>query len=179
MNSAKHIYFIIIGLSSAVFGFLVWLLYFHTKNAAAMDISWVELIPIFNAFFNTLTATFLIIGYLFVKRQEIELHKKMMIAATISSVCFFIGYIAYHYYHGDTKFLTTGIIRPIYFTILITHIALSAVQVPLILSTLYLGFTEKTLQHKRVARITFPIWLYVSMTGVLIFIFLRWFNTVV
>jgi len=176
MNSAKSIYFTIIGISTAFLVFVTWFLYF--RPAVTIAPTWIDLLPILNAFFNTLTSGFLIAGFLVVKKQKIELHKKMMLAATGSSVLFLVGYIAYHYFHGDTKFLASGPIRSIYFFILISHIALSAVQVPLILTTLYLGFTEKTLQHKKVARFTFPVWLYVSMTGVLIFILLKWFNTV-
>jgi putative membrane protein len=177
MNSDKKINFFIITFSAIVLMFLTWLIYF--KSASATDLTFIDQIPVMNAAFNTLTSAFLIMGIFFVKKQKIKLHKVMMIAATISSVFFLIGYIAYHYFHGDSKFVAIGIIRPIYFSILISHIALSAVQVPLILSTLYLGFTGKTAQHKKIARFTFPIWLYVSLTGVLIFIFLRWFNTVV
>lgn len=176
MNSAKNIYFLIIGVSAAILAFLVWFIYF--RAAVTAPVTGVDLLPILNAFFNTLTVCFLVTGYIQIKKQNIILHKKMMIAATLSSACFLVGYIAYHYFHGDTKFIATGPIKPIYFFILISHIALSAVQVPLILTTLYLGFTEKTIQHKKVAKFTFPIWLYVSITGVLIFILLKWFNTV-
>jgi putative membrane protein len=177
MNSDKKANIFILTFSILVLIFLSWLIYF--KPASTTDLTFVDQIPVMNAAFNTLTSAFLILGLYFVKKQNIELHKKLMIAATISSVFFLIGYITYHYFHGDTKFVALGTIRPIYFSILISHIALSAVQVPLILTTLYLGFSGKTEKHRKIARFTFPIWLYVSLTGVLIFIFLRWFNTVV
>lgn len=177
MNSDKKAYSLIIFLSIVVLLALTWLIYF--KPTTTTDFTFLETIPVLNAFFNSLTTIFLISGFVFVKKKKIEQHKKMMVAATVSSVFFLIGYISYHYFHGDTKFLPTGGIRTTYFTILISHILLSAVQVPLILSTLYLGFKGKTLQHKKLARFTFPIWLYVSVTGVLIFVFLRWFNIAV
>ena len=99
-----------------------------------------------------------------------------MFSATFTSALFLVSYITYHHFHGDTKFVAVGTIRPIYFGILISHILLSAIQVPLILSTLYLALTRKFVKHKKIARITFPIWLYVSVTGVVIFIMLSQFN---
>jgi putative membrane protein len=99
-----------------------------------------------------------------------------MYAATITSALFLLGYISYHHFHGDTKFIATGAIRPLYFGVLISHILLSATQVPLILSTLYFALTQQFVKHKKTAKITFPIWLYVSVTGVIIFIFLKYFN---
>jgi putative membrane protein len=176
MNSEKKVYSIIIAASLLVMAFLVWLIYF--KPSVESDLTFINLLPILNAFFNILTSMFLVMGFKFVKNGKIELHKKMMFAATVSSACFLISYIAYHYFHGDSKFLGTGTLRLVYFFILITHITLSAIQVPLILSTLYLGLASKTAQHRKLARFTFPIWLYVSVTGVLIFVFLRWFNIV-
>ncbi len=174
MKNEKLAYKVIGLLSSIVFVFLIWLIYF--KPAATTEASFVNYLPMLNAFFNFLTSVFLILGYIFIKNNRIDLHIKSMISATSTSALFLISYVLYHHYHGDSKFLGTGGIRYIYFFILISHIVLSAVQVPLILSTLYLAFTKNTQKHKKVARITFPIWLYVSVTGVLIFIFLRWFN---
>lgn len=174
MKNEKLAYKVIGLLSSIVFVFLIWLIYF--KSAATTEASFVNYLPMLNAFFNFLTSVFLILGYIFIKNNRIDLHIKSMISATSTSALFLISYVLYHHYHGDSKFLGTGGIRYIYFFILISHIVLSAVQVPLILSTLYLAFTKNTQKHKKVARITFPIWLYVSVTGVLIFIFLRWFN---
>jgi putative membrane protein len=169
--------FVIIGfLSFSVIDFLVWLIYFKPGADLSGEITWVASLPVLNAFLNTLTSIFLITGLTFIKQNKIDWHKKAMFAATGSSALFLVSYIAYHHFHGDTKFIATGTIRPIYFGILISHILLSAIQVPLILSTLYLALTKKFIRHKKVARITFPIWLYVSITGVLIFIILRWFN---
>ena len=168
--------FAIIGILSAlVIGFLFWLIYFKT-GSDVNSTGWVSQLPAVNAFFNTLTATLLINGYIAIKWNNVSLHKILMIMASISSACFLVSYITYHNFHGDTKFLSTGMIRPIYFGILISHILLSIVQVPLILTTLYLAAVKNFITHKKVARITFPIWLYVSVTGVLIFVILKWFN---
>ena len=169
--------FVIIGLLSfSVLAFLVWLIYFKPGADLAGEVSWVKSLPALNAFLNTLTSIFLITGLTFIKQNKIDWHKKFMFLATGTSALFLMSYIAYHYFHGDTKFHATGIIRPIYFGVLISHILLSAIQVPLILSTLYLALSKKFVRHRKVARVTFPIWLYVSVTGVLIFIMLRWFN---
>ena len=99
-----------------------------------------------------------------------------MVAATGTSLLFLVGYILYHYFHGESRFLGQGFIRPVYFFVLISHIVLSAVQVPLILLTHLFAWTGKFSSHRKVARWTFPVWLYVSTTGVAIFAMLRIFN---
>ncbi|AUN96733.1 DUF420 domain-containing protein [Bacteriovorax stolpii] len=175
MRSDKTVFAIIGLLSAAVIGFLFWLIYFKT-GASVGDNGWVSSLPAVNAFLNALTAIFLVTGYYAIKTNDRELHIRLMLAATLTSACFLVSYVTYHHFQGDTKFLAQGWIRPVYFFILITHILLSIVQVPLILTTLYLAFTKKFQKHKKVARYTFPIWLYVSVTGVLIFVILKWFN---
>lgn len=172
----SRIYIIIGFISFLVLAFLFWLIYFKSGATIEGENSWVSFLPILNAFLNTFTSIFLVTGFVFIKKNKIEWHKRFMFLATITSVFFLTSYITYHQYHGDTKFVGVGIIRPIYFTILISHILLSAIQVPLILSTLYLALAKKFVRHKKVAKITFPIWLYVSVTGILIFAMLRWFN---
>ncbi len=175
-SSDRNVFAVIALLSVSVFSFLIWFIYFrHVANPESG--SWINFLPAINAFFNTLTSIFLITGLAFIKQNNIEWHKRFMLAATASSALFLVGYITYHHFHGDTKFIATGTIRLVYFSILISHILLSAVQVPLILSTLYLGLTKKFVKHKKIAKITFPIWLYVSVTGVLIFVILGWFNS--
>lgn len=175
MNSEKTVFSIIGLLSAAVIGFLFWLIYF--KTGAAVDSSgWVGNLPYVNAILNTLTATLLVFGYVFIKNNRRDLHIKAMLAATLTSALFLVSYITYHHFQGDTKFLATGIIRPIYFFILITHILLSIVQVPLILTTLYLAAVKNFPRHRKFARVTFPIWLYVSVTGVLVVVILKCFN---
>jgi putative membrane protein len=96
-----------------------------------------------------------------------------MIAATVSSAFFLFGYIAYHYFHGDTKFPGQGWVRAAYFALLISHIVMAAVALPLILTTLWFSLTKQFRFHKPVARWTFPIWLYVSVTGVLVYLVLK------
>ncbi len=175
MDSEKKIYTIIGLLSTIIIAFLFWLIYFK-EGSGVVGQSWVSYLPAVNAFLNTITSIFLVTGYVLIKNNKKDLHRNAMLLATMTSALFLISYVTYHHYQGDTKFIGTGWIRPVYFAILISHILLSIVQVPLILATLYLAATKKFTKHKKVAKITFPIWLYVSVTGVLIFVILKSFN---
>ncbi len=163
----------ILAISAAVFVFLFWLVYL--KHAAGYTSRIIGVLPAVNAAFNTLSAAFLVAGFIAIRNRQYARHMKLMFAAMASSTLFFICYVIYHNAHGDTKFTAHGIVRPIYFFILISHIILSGVVVPLILTTLYLSLAGKYALHRRVARYTFPIWLYVSVTGVLVFAMLKLF----
>ena len=129
-------------------------------------------LPTVNAILNSTSAVLLIIGYVFIRNQKIDQHKKFMFAAFGVSVLFLISYCIYHANAGSTKFLHEGWIRPIYFLILISHIILAFIIIPLALVTLYFAWREKFDKHQKIAKITFPIWLYVSVTGVLIYLML-------
>ena len=131
-----------------------------------MDLS---ILPSVNAGLNTATAFLLILGYTLIRQRAITAHTLCMLAATFTSTCFLTSYIYYHVHHGTTRFPGTGWVRPVYFTILITHTFLAIVQVPLILKTLFHAFRNELNKHVRLARITLPIWLYVSVTGVVIY----------
>jgi putative membrane protein len=125
--------------------------------------------PGLNACLNSASALLLILGYIYIRRQNVPAHKFCMLSATATSTLFLICYITYHLHHGSTKFQGTGWVRQVYFTILISHTFLAIVQVPLILSTLSLAFRGRIAAHKRLARVTWPIWYYVSITGVIIY----------
>ena len=129
-------------------------------------------LPTVNATLNTISAILLTIGYVLIRQRRIEAHKRCMLAAFAVSVLFLISYVIYHANAGSTPFTRQGWIRPVYFTILISHIILAFVIVPLALRTLYLAWRERFEQHRRIAKITLPIWLYVSVTGVLIYVML-------
>jgi putative membrane protein len=161
-------------LSAAVACFLVWLIYFKGRVAAP---AWVGALPACNALFNTLSAICLICGFLQIRRGNRLVHMRFMLSATIFSTLFLTSYITYHFFHGDTHFPGHGWIRPVYFFILISHIALSTVALPFILATLWYALRSQFRFHRRVARWTFPIWLYVSVTGVLVFAILRAYTT--
>jgi putative membrane protein len=154
--------------------FLVWWIFFKTTGVINND--FVLFIPYLNCFFNTLTASLLLFGYYLIKKGERDKHRNVMISAAVSSFFFLIGYLIYHHYVGDTKFQGTGIVRPIYFFILISHVLLSVIQIPCILVTFYFAFSGKWELHKKSARVTFPIWLYVSVTGVTIFCFIKYLS---
>jgi putative membrane protein len=99
-----------------------------------------------------------------------------MVSALVLSALFLISYLTYHHFQGDTRFLATGLIRPIYFFILISHIILSVAVLPMVLITVFHALRGRFSNHKKIARYTFPVWLYVSVTGVLVFLMLNVFN---
>ncbi|MCU1294919.1 MAG: hypothetical protein JWP08_3769 [Bryobacterales bacterium] len=160
----------ILGLSAAVAAFLVWLIYFKGKVAAP---EWVGSLPAANAVFNSLSAICLTLGYLNIRRGKRLIHMRFMVSATVFSALFLLSYITYHYFHGDTNFPGHGWIRPVYFFILISHIGLSMVALPLIFATLWYALRNQFRFHRGVARWTFPVWLYVSVTGVVVYLVLR------
>ncbi len=129
-------------------------------------------LPTVNASLNSVSTIILIVGYVFIRQKKISAHKNCMLAAFSVSVLFLISYVIYHANAGSTPFTKQGWIRPVYFTILISHIILAFLIVPLALRTLYLAWRERFEQHRRIAKLTFPIWLYVSVTGVLIYLML-------
>lgn len=129
-------------------------------------------LPALNAILNSCSAILLICGFIMIKRRRIDVHRRFMIAAFITSVLFLISYLTYHYTAGATKFPGTGTIRIVYFTILITHTILAALVPVLAIITLTRATRAQFERHKRIARWTLPIWLYVSVTGVIIYFML-------
>ena len=129
----------------------------------------VSQLPSLNAALNSLSAILLIAGYLFIRSRNIKAHKTCMLAAFASSILFLSSYLVYHYQVGSVPFQGQGGIRLVYFTILLTHTILAITVVPLALVTLYRAFKERFDRHRRIARWTFPIWLYVSVTGVVVY----------
>ena len=127
------------------------------------------LLPTINASLNALSAIFLVLGYFFIRQGRQLAHKKSMLAACTTSLLFLICYLYYHAHHGATKYQGQGLIRTIYFSILISHTILAVVILPFILRTLYLGLRGQFEKHVKVARIVFPLWVYVSVTGVVIY----------
>ena len=123
-----------------------------------------------NAIINSAVSLLLIWGLVAVKRKQYATHRKIMIAAIILSCVFLISYICHHLFTGDTKFGGVGGIRYFYFIILITHIVLAAVILPFILYTAYRGLTAEWIRHRKLAKVTWPVWLYVSVSGVLVYL---------
>jgi uncharacterized membrane protein YozB (DUF420 family) len=126
-------------------------------------------LPALNAALNTTAALLLLWGYSLIRRRNFEAHKKVMLAAFATSVLFLVSYLVYHYNAGSVKFQKTGPIRTVYFTILLTHTILAAAVAPMAAMTLYRAWTNQLQLHRKLARITLPIWLYVSVTGVAVY----------
>jgi len=124
------------------------------------------------AILNSTSAILLIAGYRFIRKGKINAHRNCQLTAFTTSTLFLISYLTYHYYHGATRFPGQGIVRPIYFAILITHTTLAVVIVPMILLTLYRAARRDFIRHRRIARWTLPLWLYVSITGVVVYLML-------
>jgi putative membrane protein len=127
-------------------------------------------LPPIYATINGITAVVLVVGVLAIKNGKRQLHKQLMTTAIALSVAFLVMYVAYHMTTDSTKFGGEGIIRPIYFFILISHILLSIAVIPLVLITYVRALAEKFDKHKKIAKITFPIWLYVAVTGVVVYL---------
>jgi putative membrane protein len=133
-------------------------------------------LPALNATLNGLSALLIATGYVLIRRGRRDLHKRFMLAALATSSLFLVSYVIYHANTGSRPFQGTGVVRPIYFAILITHVILAAVIVPLALTTAIRGLKAQYRLHRAIARWTLPVWLYVSVTGVVIYLMLyQWY----
>ncbi len=136
----------------------------------------VQDLPTLNASLNSVATALLLSGYIAIKKGQRELHKKIMVAALVVSAAFLTSYLIYHYHVPSKKFPDLGWIKTLYLVILIPHIILAAAMVPMILKTFWHAFRGEWDKHKKIAKITFPIWMYVSVTGVIVYFMLyRWF----
>lgn len=136
----------------------------------------VQDLPTLNASLNAVAATLLMLGYIAIKQKKEELHKKLMISALVVSAAFLTSYLIYHYHVPSKKFPDLGWIKTVYLIILIPHIILAAAMVPMILKTFWHAFRNEREKHRKIARLTFPIWMYVSVTGVVVYFMLyHWF----
>jgi uncharacterized membrane protein YozB (DUF420 family) len=129
-------------------------------------------LPAVNAGLNALSGVLLLCGYALIRRHRIDLHRKVMLTAFATSSLFLICYVVYHAQVGSVPFPRQGLVRTLYFTILITHVTLAATVPVLAIITLTRGLKGRYPQHRRIARWTFPIWMYVSVTGVLVYVLL-------
>ena len=157
----------IIVVSAVASLFLCWLVYYH----APTDVTGTHLLflPALNALLNALSAIALVAGFCFIRAKRIGEHRAAMFTAFVFSSLFLITYITNHALHGDMRFHGQGSIRSIYFPLLISHIGLSVLALPMILITFFLSLSGRFPAHRRLARFTFPIWLYVSVTGVIVY----------
>jgi putative membrane protein len=129
-------------------------------------------LPAVNATLNGISAILLVIGYLLIRARRIEQHRRVMLAAFTTSSLFLICYIVYHAQVGSVRFTRQGFVRPLYYSILLTHVVLAVATLPLAIITLSRGLKARYARHRAIARWTFPIWLYVSVTGVLVYVLL-------
>ena len=134
-----------------------------------MDFS---LLPHLNACLNATSGVLLLAGYYFIRRGRVTAHLRCMTAALVVSLCFLVSYLVYHAHHGTTRFAGQGLVRPVYFTILTTHTILAAVIVPLVAVTIRRAWRGDFTRHRKIARVTFPLWAYVSISGVVVYLLL-------
>ena len=160
-----------IALSAAATAFLFWLIYVHTAPRAFADR--LLFLPALDALMNGLAGICLIAGFYFIRRRNIKAHRRSMITALVFSCIFIVVYTINHARHGDVLYQGQGMMRTVYFSVLISHIVLCTVALPMILITFFFSLTGRFPQHKKIARFTLPVWLYVSITGVAVFAMLH------
>jgi len=152
--------------STVAVAFIAYILRRDASPTGAVDLSFV---PALNALFNALAAVCLVVGYVAIRRKAVQVHRFCMVTAFALSAVFLVGYLAYHYVHGDTKYAGTGAGRTIYLLVLASHVLLSITVVPGALTSFYFAFTRQFDRHRRLNRIFLPVWLYVSVTGVVVY----------
>ena len=160
----------ILAISIAATLFLFWLIYVHP--AAALSTQYAFL-PALNAILNGLSATALLIGFTFIRGRRIKAHRAAMMTAFVFSTLFLISYIAHHALHGDVRYPVHAALRSVYLPLLASHIILAIVALPMVLITFFFSLSGRIPQHRKIARWTFPLWLYVSVTGVITYVMLR------
>jgi putative membrane protein len=158
-------------ISISVLGFLVWLIY--VRDARIDGDGALAALPSLNAALNGLCTVCLVSGFMAIRKGAKRLHIGMMVSALALSALFLVSYTVYHSVQGDTKFMGVGWVRPVYFGILISHIAFTVVMLPTVLTTLFYALSRRFATHKRIARFALPVWLYVSVTGVAIYFLLK------
>jgi len=161
----------IIAISAAATLFLFWLIYVHPTTAASR--TELTFLPALNAILNGLSAVALLIGFTFIKARKIVLHRRAMITAFVFSTLFLLSYILHHALHGDIRYPAHAAFRTPYLWLLGSHIILAIVALPMVLVTFFFSLTSRFRQHRAIARWTFPLWLYVSVTGVITYVMLR------
>ncbi len=157
-------------ISAAASLFLFWLIYVHPAAATSAQYAF---LPALNAVMNGLAAVSLLIGYTFIGAKRIKQHRAAMITAFVFSTLFLVGYILHHALHGDVRYPLQAAGRMVYLPLLASHIVLATLTLPLVLVTFFFSLSGRIPQHRKVARWTFPLWLYVSVTGVVTFVMLR------
>lgn len=161
----------ILAISAAATLFLFWLIYVHPASDAGS--TRYAFLPALNAILNGLSAVALLIGFTFIRARKIAAHRTAMMTAFGFSTLFLVSYIAHHALHGDVRYPLHAAFRTPYLTLLASHILLAVVALPMVLVTFFFSLTGRFPQHRKIARWTFPLWLYVSVTGVITYVMLH------
>jgi putative membrane protein len=158
---------LIVAVSAAAVCFLLWLLYLHHPiDAAAVHF---RFLPLLNAVLNGLCTIALLTGFYFIRSRNIPAHRVSMMIAFVFSAIFLVSYITNHALHGETHFPGSGTVKIFYLSLLASHVVLSIVALPMVLTTFFFSLSGRFAQHRKIARYTLPIWLYVSFTGVVVY----------
>lgn len=161
-------YLLLIAVLSVVIPLVVAFLIFIPQTGKLGDTD-VTFLPKLHALLNSLTAIALIVGYRYIRKKNIRFHRFAMTTAFVLSAFFLISYVTYHYQAAPTTYGGTGVLRTIYYFVLITHIVLAAVIVPFVLLSIYFAVSNQIARHRRISKWTFPLWLYVAVTGVVVY----------
>lgn len=172
LQKSQSFYLAVIGVLSVAIPVVVAILLFLPQTGKLGDID-VSFLPHLNAVLNSSTAIALLAGLYFVKNGNILYHRTSMLSAVGLSSIFLVSYVIYHYQAPHTSFGGVGLIRTIYFIILITHIILAAIVVPFVLLSIYFAISQQIDKHKRIVKWTYPIWLYVAISGVVVYFMIR------
>lgn len=161
----------ILAISAAATLFLFWLIYVHpASDTARVRFAF---LPALNAVLNGLSATALLVGFTLIRARRIAAHRASMITAFVFSTLFLVSYILHHALHGDVRYPAHAALRSVYLPLLASHILLAVIALPMVLVTFFFSLTGRFPQHRKIARWTFPLWLYVSVTGVVTYVMLR------
>ncbi len=158
---------LIVAVSAAAVCFLLWLLYLHHPVDAEAE--HFRFLPLLNAVLNALCTVALLIGFYFIRGRNIPAHRVSMMIAFVFSSLFLVSYITNHALHGETYFPGSGTVKIFYISLLASHVFLSIVALPMVLTTFFFSLSGRFRQHRKIARFTLPIWLYVSFTGVVVY----------
>ena len=158
---------LIVAVSAAAVCFLLWLLYLHHPLDAS--VARFRFLPLLNAVLNGLCTIALLTGFYFIRSRNIPAHRVAMIIAFVFSALFLVSYITNHALHGESHFAGVGTVRTFYLSLLFSHVLLSIVALPMVLTTFFFSLSGRFREHRRIARFTLPIWLYVSVTGVVVY----------
>lgn len=153
--------------SLAVFGVVVLLSQLPKSETVP---AWAKFLPMLNAVLNATTTVLLLISLYYIKKKEVETHKRLNLVACLLSTIFLLSYVLFHSFGVETKYPADNPLRPVYLFILVTHVILAAVVFPLVLFTVYRGLTNQVASHRKIVRWSFPIWLYVTVTGVIVYL---------